>query len=143
MITCSEPEKQVRQVTPHACLRLRGRECKQRKGPRETVSARAPASTDVLETPRFGGRGVSATQLNVAPGEEEEDFLVSMVLASPSSPAFTCAAASVLTLTLLLLLCIIRKKRKMEGTYQPSAEEKKQSRPERPGLPLPKEERLI
>uniref|UniRef100_A0A3B3XPM3 Uncharacterized protein n=1 Tax=Poecilia mexicana TaxID=48701 RepID=A0A3B3XPM3_9TELE len=55
---------------------------------------------------------------------------------------------SLLTLVLLLLLCVIRKKRRMEGKYRPSAEEKKQSRataPERPRLPLPlpKEERLI
>lgn len=58
------------------------------------------------------------------------------------------ALLSLLTLALLLLLCVIRKKRRMEGTYRPSAEEKKQSRtggPEKPGLrlPLPKEERLI
>lgn len=67
---------------------------------------------------------------------------------SPTSPAFASAALSLLTLVLLLLLCLIKKKRRMEGTYQPSAEERKQTRaagPEKPGLrlPLPKEERLI
>lgn len=51
-----------------------------------------------------------------------------------------------LGLTLLLLLCVIKKR--MEGTYRPSAEEKKPSRAggsEQNGLPfpLPKEERLI
>uniref|UniRef100_A0A3B4TGT1 Crumbs homolog 3b n=1 Tax=Seriola dumerili TaxID=41447 RepID=A0A3B4TGT1_SERDU len=51
-------------------------------------------------------------------------------------------------LSLLLLLCVIRKKRRMEGTYRPSAEERKQTGAagsEKPGLPLPlpKEERLI
>uniref|UniRef100_A0A3Q3FDZ0 Crumbs homolog 3b n=2 Tax=Labrus bergylta TaxID=56723 RepID=A0A3Q3FDZ0_9LABR len=55
---------------------------------------------------------------------------------------------SLLSLALLLLLCVIRKKRRMEGMYRPSAEEKKQTGAagsEKPGLPLPlpKEERLI
>ncbi|KAM7010031.1 protein crumbs homolog 3b isoform 1-T1 [Tautogolabrus adspersus] len=55
---------------------------------------------------------------------------------------------SLLSLALLLLLCVIRKKRRMEGLYRPSAEEKKQTGAagsEKPGLPLPlpKEERLI
>uniref|UniRef100_A0A3Q3IH00 Crumbs homolog 3b n=1 Tax=Monopterus albus TaxID=43700 RepID=A0A3Q3IH00_MONAL len=55
---------------------------------------------------------------------------------------------SLISLSLLLLLCVIRKKRRMEGTYRPSAEERKQTGaagPEKPGLPLPlpKEERLI
>uniref|UniRef100_A0A3Q2YU01 Crumbs homolog 3b n=1 Tax=Hippocampus comes TaxID=109280 RepID=A0A3Q2YU01_HIPCM len=51
-----------------------------------------------------------------------------------------------LGLTLLLLLCVIKKR--MEGTYRPSAEERKPSAAggsEKNGLPfpLPKEERLI
>ncbi|MED6260634.1 hypothetical protein ATANTOWER_024888, partial [Ataeniobius toweri] len=66
----------------------------------------------------------------------------------PAISASVFSLFSLLTLALLLLLCVIRKKRKMEGKYRPSAEEKKQSRanvPERPSLPLPlpKEERLI
>uniref|UniRef100_A0A8C7NQU4 Crumbs homolog 3b n=1 Tax=Oncorhynchus mykiss TaxID=8022 RepID=A0A8C7NQU4_ONCMY len=51
-----------------------------------------------------------------------------------------------LCLALVLMGCVIRKKRRMEGMYRPSAEESKQTGPrgaERPGLPLPKEERLI
>uniref|UniRef100_A0A3B4F604 Crumbs homolog 3b n=1 Tax=Pundamilia nyererei TaxID=303518 RepID=A0A3B4F604_9CICH len=67
---------------------------------------------------------------------------------SPMVPVFVSTALSLLSLTTLLLLCVIRKKRSMEGTYKPSAVEKKQSRSagcEKPGLPLPlpKEERLI
>ncbi|TWW58672.1 hypothetical protein D4764_06G0002020 [Takifugu flavidus] len=67
---------------------------------------------------------------------------------SPTLPAFASAVLSLLTLVLLLLLCLIKKKRRMEGTYRPSAEERKQTRaagPEKPRLPLPlpKEERLI
>ncbi|XP_059200107.1 uncharacterized protein LOC131979983, partial [Centropristis striata] len=63
-------------------------------------------------------------------------------------PPAVSVLVSLLSLTLLLLLCVIRKKRSMEGTYRPSAEENKQTRsaaPEKPGLPLPlpKEERLI
>lgn len=47
-----------------------------------------------------------------------------------------------------LMACVLRRKRKTEGTYQPSAEEQKQANSqgsEKPGLPLPlpKEERLI
>ncbi|XP_038127742.1 protein crumbs homolog 3b [Cyprinodon tularosa] len=66
----------------------------------------------------------------------------------PAMSASVFSLFSLLTLSLLLLLCVIRKKRRMEGKYRPSAEEKKQSRatvPERPSLPLPlpKEERLI
>ncbi|KAL6110377.1 uncharacterized protein ACO6RY_19469 [Pungitius sinensis] len=60
---------------------------------------------------------------------------------------FVSTVLSLLSLALLLLLCVIRKKRRTEGTYRPSAEERKQvgSGSERPGLPLPlpKEERLI
>lgn len=53
-----------------------------------------------------------------------------------------------LTLALVLFSCVLRKRRQMEGSYQPSAEECKQAKnngAERPGLtlPLPKEERLI
>uniref|UniRef100_A0A672ZRJ0 Crumbs homolog 3b n=1 Tax=Sphaeramia orbicularis TaxID=375764 RepID=A0A672ZRJ0_9TELE len=74
--------------------------------------------------------------------------MVMQVTFPPAAPALVCAVLSLLSLALLLLLCVIRKKRRMEGTYRPSAEEKKQTRaggPEKPGLPLPlpKEERLI
>lgn len=53
-----------------------------------------------------------------------------------------------LTLALVLFSCVLRKRQQMEGSYQPSAEERKQAKNhgvERPGLalPLPKEERLI
>lgn len=70
------------------------------------------------------------------------------MLSPPTLTAFVSTVLSVLSLTLLLLLCVIRKKRRMEGTYKPSAEEKKQTRSagsEKPGLtlPMPKEERLI
>uniref|UniRef100_A0A674AI19 Crumbs homolog 3b n=1 Tax=Salmo trutta TaxID=8032 RepID=A0A674AI19_SALTR len=59
---------------------------------------------------------------------------------------FVPGLALLLCLALALMGCVIRKKRRMEGMYRPSAEESKQTRPrgaERPGLPLPKEERLI
>lgn len=64
---------------------------------------------------------------------------------SPAVSALAGAALSLLGATLLLLLCLIKKKRRMEGTYRPSAEERKQTGAEKPGLPLPlpKEERLI
>lgn len=70
------------------------------------------------------------------------------VLVSPVVSVSACAVLSLLTLTLLLVLCLIKKKRRMEGTYRPSAEERKQTGTagsEKPGLPLPlpKEERLI
>ncbi|XP_060755574.1 protein crumbs homolog 3b [Neoarius graeffei] len=47
-----------------------------------------------------------------------------------------------------LMTCVLWRKRKTEGTYRPSAEERKQAESqgsEKPGLPLPlpKEERLI
>ncbi|KAG7457232.1 crumbs-like 3-like [Solea senegalensis] len=66
----------------------------------------------------------------------------------PMVSAFISTLLSLLSLTLLLLVCVIRKKRRMEGTYKPSAEERKQTRvagSEKPSLPLPlpKEERLI
>ncbi|XP_069386774.1 protein crumbs homolog 3b [Paralichthys olivaceus] len=66
----------------------------------------------------------------------------------PAVSVFVSTGLSLLSLTLLLLLCVIRKKRRMEGTYRPSAEERKQTGAagsEKPGLPLPlpKEERLI
>uniref|UniRef100_A0A672Q0R6 Crumbs homolog 3b n=1 Tax=Sinocyclocheilus grahami TaxID=75366 RepID=A0A672Q0R6_SINGR len=53
-----------------------------------------------------------------------------------------------LALALVLFSCVLRKRRQMEGSYQPSSEERKQAKnhgAERPGLtlPLPKEERLI
>ncbi|KAG7240760.1 hypothetical protein INR49_026532 [Caranx melampygus] len=70
------------------------------------------------------------------------------MLSPPTVSAFVSTVLSVLSLTLLLLLCVIRKKRRMEGTYKPSAEEKKQTGAagsEKPGLPLPlpKEEHLF
>ncbi|XP_049901261.1 protein crumbs homolog 3b [Epinephelus moara] len=70
------------------------------------------------------------------------------VLIHPTVSVFVLTVLSVLSLAVLLLLCLIRKKRRMEGTYRPSAEEKKQTGSagsEKPGLPLPlpKEERLI
>ncbi|XP_060905395.1 protein crumbs homolog 3b [Labrus mixtus] len=70
------------------------------------------------------------------------------VLVSSVESVLVPAVLSVLSLALLLLLCVIRKKRRMEGMYRPSAEEKKQTGAagsEKPGLPLPlpKEERLI
>ncbi|TKS69011.1 hypothetical protein D9C73_003075 [Collichthys lucidus] len=70
------------------------------------------------------------------------------VLLPPTVSVFVSTVLSLLSLALLLLLCVIRKKRRMEGTYRPSAEEKKQTGAagsEKPGLPLPlpKEERLI
>ncbi|XP_035032480.1 protein crumbs homolog 3b [Hippoglossus stenolepis] len=76
--------------------------------------------------------------------------MATQVLMPPAVSAFISAALSLISLTLLLLLCVIRKKRRMEGTYRPSAEERKQTGvagSEKPGLPLPlplpKEERLI
>lgn len=59
--------------------------------------------------------------------------------------------ALLVLMALTLLSCAFRKRRHLEGSYQPSQEEKKQARhqqqhgAERPGLalPLPKEERLI
>ncbi|XP_062395866.1 protein crumbs homolog 3b [Sardina pilchardus] len=71
------------------------------------------------------------------------------------------APVALLILTALTLLTCVLRKRRAKGTYQPSHEEKKQTRhqsnqhqhqhqnqhhgAERPGLalPLPKEERLI
>lgn len=66
----------------------------------------------------------------------------------PIVSVFVSTVLSLLSLALLLLLCVIRKKRRLEGTYRPSAEERKQTGAagsEKPGLtlPLPKEERLI
>lgn len=73
--------------------------------------------------------------------------MAELMLAPTPLPALACLL-SLLGLCLLLLLCVIRKKRRMEGTYRPSSEERKQTRAagsEKPGLPLPlpKEERLI
>lgn len=70
------------------------------------------------------------------------------VLIPPVLSALVPTVLSLLSLALLLLLCVIRKKRRLEGTYRPSAEERKQTGAagsEKPGLPLPlpKEERLI
>ncbi|CAL8330677.1 unnamed protein product [Lota lota] len=63
-------------------------------------------------------------------------------------PTATVTAVSLLSLALVIIMCVLRKKRQLEGTYRPSAEERKQvgaPGSERPGLPLPipKEERLI
>ena len=63
-------------------------------------------------------------------------------------PTATATVASLLSLALVMVMCVLRKKRRLEGTYRPSAEERKQvgaPGSERPGLPLPipKEERLI
>lgn len=55
---------------------------------------------------------------------------------------------ALIALVTVLMPCMLCRKRRTEGTYQPSAEEQKQAEsqePEKPGLPLPlpKEERLI
>lgn len=55
---------------------------------------------------------------------------------------------TVIAMAMVLMACMLRRKRKTEGTYRPSAEEQKQAESqgsEKPGLPLPlpKEERLI
>ncbi|KAL3067224.1 hypothetical protein OYC64_017039 [Pagothenia borchgrevinki] len=72
--------------------------------------------------------------------------MVMQVLMAPAVSVLISTVLSLLSLALLLLLCVIRKKRRMEGTYRPSAEERKQTgsgeKPSLP-LPLPKEERLI
>uniref|UniRef100_A0A667YV56 Crumbs homolog 3b n=1 Tax=Myripristis murdjan TaxID=586833 RepID=A0A667YV56_9TELE len=70
------------------------------------------------------------------------------VFLPPTLSVFVSGALSLFSLGLVLMLCVIRKKRRLEGTYRPSAEERKQAMaagPEKPGLPLPlpKEERLI
>ncbi|KAG9262729.1 hypothetical protein AMEX_G24550 [Astyanax mexicanus] len=62
--------------------------------------------------------------------------------------ALLVSALWLLALLVLLMVCILHKRRQSEGTYRPSAEERKQAEgagPERPvlALPLPKEERLI
>uniref|UniRef100_A0A8C2XMG9 Crumbs homolog 3b n=1 Tax=Cyclopterus lumpus TaxID=8103 RepID=A0A8C2XMG9_CYCLU len=74
--------------------------------------------------------------------------MATQVLITPTVSVFVSTVLSLLSLALLLLLCVIRKKRRLEGTYRPSAEERKQvgsPGSEKPGLPLPlpKEERLI
>uniref|UniRef100_A0A3P8VAV2 Crumbs homolog 3b n=1 Tax=Cynoglossus semilaevis TaxID=244447 RepID=A0A3P8VAV2_CYNSE len=74
--------------------------------------------------------------------------LVFQVIIPPVVSASIYVLLSLFSFTLVLLLCVIRKKRRMEGTYKPSAEERKQTRgagSEKPALPLPlpKEERLI
>ncbi|XP_072772567.1 protein crumbs homolog 3b [Nerophis lumbriciformis] len=66
----------------------------------------------------------------------------------PTVSALISTVALLLCLALLLMLCVLKKKRRMEGTYRPSAEERKQiggTRSDKSGLslPLPKEERLI
>ncbi|TRZ04319.1 hypothetical protein DNTS_017669, partial [Danionella cerebrum] len=55
-----------------------------------------------------------------------------------------------LLLALVLFSCVLRKRRQMEGSYQPSTEERKQAKLQQKNggttalaLPLPKEERLI
>ncbi|TNN70935.1 hypothetical protein EYF80_018751 [Liparis tanakae] len=82
---------------------------------------------------------------------DDPDLPVTMatqVLIPHTVSVFVSTVLSLLSLALLLLLCVIRKKRRLEGTYRPSAEERKQvgsAGSEKPGLPLPlpKEERLI
>ncbi|KAI5089749.1 crumbs-like 3b [Silurus meridionalis] len=71
-----------------------------------------------------------------------------MVVVTLTSVHAVPAFLLLLTLVTLLIGCMLRRKRKTEGTYRPSAEEQKQAEsqePEKPGLPLPlpKEERLI
>lgn len=70
------------------------------------------------------------------------------VLITPSLSVCVSTMLSLFSLALVLLLCVLGKKRRTEGTYRPSAEERKQvgtAGSEKPGLPLPlpKEERLI
>ncbi|KAF0037680.1 hypothetical protein F2P81_010554 [Scophthalmus maximus] len=94
-------------------------------------------------TGRTGGAGPAAFRRAQLPVT-----MAMQVFTAPVVSAFVSTALSLLSLTLLLLLCVIRKKRRMEGTYRPSAEERKQTGAagsEKPGLtlPLPKEERLI
>ncbi|CAG5928929.1 unnamed protein product [Menidia menidia] len=73
--------------------------------------------------------------------------MVIQALNPPAVCAVFYTGLSLLTLAVLLMLCVIRKKRRMEGTYRPSSEETRQKTAgsEKPGLPLPlpKEERLI
>nr|ABC46648.1 crumbs-like protein 3b [Danio rerio] len=74
-------------------------------------------------------------------------FAVS-IMSSGSVSDLYMPALFLLVLALALFSCVLRKKRQMEGSYQPSAEERKQVKNrgvEKPGLalPLPKEERLI
>lgn len=58
------------------------------------------------------------------------------------------AVFALVALAMVLMACVLRRKRKTEGTYRPSAEERRGAESqgsEKPGLPfpLPKEERLI
>ncbi|KAK2919242.1 hypothetical protein Q8A73_003613 [Channa argus] len=83
-----------------------------------------------------------------APVRQESVTMMMQMLIPRTVSGFVSTLFSLLSLTLLVLLCVIRKKRRMEGTYRPSAEERKQTGAagsEKPGLPLPipKEERLI
>lgn len=71
-----------------------------------------------------------------------------MVVVTLTDMHAVLAVFTVIALTMALMVCMLRRKRKTEGTYRPSAEEQKQSESqgsEKPGLPLPlpKEERLI
>lgn len=70
------------------------------------------------------------------------------IMSSVSASGLFLPVLFLLALALVLFSCVLRKRRQMEGSYQPSAEECKQAKnhgAERPGLalPLPKEERLI
>uniref|UniRef100_A0A9J7XVM6 Crumbs homolog 3b n=2 Tax=Cyprinus carpio TaxID=7962 RepID=A0A9J7XVM6_CYPCA len=70
------------------------------------------------------------------------------IMSSVSASGLCMPVLFLLALALVLFSCVLRKKRQMEGSYQPSSEERKQAKnhgAERPGLalPLPKEERLI
>ncbi|TDH15926.1 hypothetical protein EPR50_G00014380 [Perca flavescens] len=101
-----------------------------------------------LINPRFRhfhrrDRDFSIPQGGFSPPSQLSVTMAMQVLIPPA-----LSVLSLLSLALLLLLCVIRKKRRMEGTYMPSAEERKQTGSagsEKPGLPLPlpKEERLI
>ncbi|KAF3844093.1 hypothetical protein F7725_016141 [Dissostichus mawsoni] len=65
------------------------------------------------------GRPLSNRKLSVT--------MVMQVLMAPAVSVLVSTVLSLLSLALLLLLCVIRKKRRMEGTYRPSAEERKQT----------------
>ncbi|KAK2815853.1 hypothetical protein Q5P01_026320 [Channa striata] len=105
--------------------------------------------TDVLLYLSDVGLDISlrTSQIFVFIAEDSVTMVMQMLIPHTVS-GFVSTVLSLLSLTLLVLLCVIRKKRRMEGTYRPSAEERKQTGAagsEKPGLPLPlpKEERLI
>ncbi|KAK2818279.1 hypothetical protein Q7C36_022212 [Tachysurus vachellii] len=74
-------------------------------------------------------------------GEKNKPMMLTDVL-------LVLAFFMLIALARVLMVCVLRRKRKTEGTYRPSAEEQKQAESQeskKPGLslPLPKEERLI